>query len=211
MAAKPYKRSVYLIKTGLQLRYMTIMLISMLIMSFVVGWTIYYSIWDPISSEELTSIADLAQVFHGVNNALVWRLPFILIIAGAFSVFLSHKIAGPVYKFEQSAKRIAAGDLTLRIKLRKGDEMQSLADIFNSMTESLENLVITDRKIISRIIGIARNMPSDSEELKSMSPDESKKLIAELGSAIEDLRMVTGNFIVSEESSEEALEDTSDS
>ncbi|NIQ09709.1 MAG: HAMP domain-containing protein, partial [Gammaproteobacteria bacterium] len=38
---------------------------------------------------------------------------------------------------QEGAARIAAGDLNYRIKIRTGDELESLADEFNHMTGQL--------------------------------------------------------------------------
>ena len=46
------------------------------------------------------------------------------------TVFFSHKVAGPVYRFEKVCHNMIAGDYTDQIHLRKGDEMQNLVASF---------------------------------------------------------------------------------
>lgn len=59
-----------------------------------------------------------------------------LIVASAFfSVYLTHKIAGPLYRLEKHAAALAQGDLSIRIRLRAGDELHELADMINEAVE----------------------------------------------------------------------------
>ena len=47
------------------------------------------------------------------------------------TIFFSHKVAGPVYRFEKVCNNIINGIYTDEIRLRHGDEMQNLARLFN--------------------------------------------------------------------------------
>jgi methyl-accepting chemotaxis protein len=53
----------------------------------------------------------------------------ILIIPLIFfaSMLMSHRVSGPVYRFERSAEALANGDLTVRVRLREKDEMKEAA------------------------------------------------------------------------------------
>lgn len=50
---------------------------------------------------------------------------------GYVSLILSHKIAGPAYALARDLKRLADGDLTVEIQLRKGDFHLEAADALN--------------------------------------------------------------------------------
>lgn len=64
------------------------------------------------------------------------------LVVGVFlSLFLPQKIAGPIYRIEKGLKEIAAGDLTVAIKLRDNDTLQDLADSVNQTTSSLRSKV----------------------------------------------------------------------
>jgi nitrate/nitrite-specific signal transduction histidine kinase len=57
---------------------------------------------------------------------------FIVIVQIVFmTVFFSHKIVGPVYRFETVCHNMIEGKYTDQIKLRKGDELQNLAGLIN--------------------------------------------------------------------------------
>ncbi len=57
------------------------------------------------------------------------------------TLLVSHKIAGPMYRFDSDIKRIADGDLKFRIRIRKGDQFQEVALSLNTMIESLASRV----------------------------------------------------------------------
>jgi methyl-accepting chemotaxis protein len=193
-----YRRSKFLVKKGLQFRYMWVIVITMLFMTMISSWIIYFTIWSGISSGDLKTAADLANIFDKVNHDLmVWIPIFIALIAFA-SIFVSHRIAGPIYRFEESAKMIAEGDLSLKIHLRKGDELKDLANTFNTMTEKLEKIVKNDRKVISKIIHIIKELPMDlkSDDLSSKRKDE---IIQELVTIVDDLKLVTSSYQLSKD------------
>ena len=54
-----------------------------------------------------------------------------------FSLILSHKIAGPAYALARDLKKLADGDLTVEIHLRKGDFHLEAADALNFTTTLL--------------------------------------------------------------------------
>lgn len=182
-----FKRKTFLIKKGMQLRYMGVIIVAMLAVALVVGFTIYFTIWDNISDPG-QSLSSINTIFEKSNIKLCYSIAALIIFIAIASVFVSHKIAGPVFRFEQSVKSIAEGDLTLRIHLRKGDELMDLADMFNEMVESLEKIVKIERVH-------AEKMKNALEKLKSNS---NKKEVEEiLSSVMNDLESFNNQFKIS--------------
>jgi methyl-accepting chemotaxis protein len=74
-------------------------------------------------------------------------------LAGAFAVslLLSHRIAGPLFRFEKSAERVGAGDLSFRVALRQADEFGAFQDKFNGMLASLKDRVSLDAAGAARV------------------------------------------------------------
>lgn len=68
-------------------------------------------------------------------NSLLWVFGigvFLVVIQIVLlTIFFSHKVAGPVYRFEKVCNNIIKGIYTDEIRLRQGDEMQNLARLFN--------------------------------------------------------------------------------
>jgi nitrogen fixation/metabolism regulation signal transduction histidine kinase len=51
------------------------------------------------------------------------------------TVFFSHKLAGPIYRLEKACHSIIEGNYAEKIFLRKGDEMQNLAQLMNEAVQ----------------------------------------------------------------------------
>lgn len=196
-----HRRRTYLIKTGLQLRYMGIIISTMLMVAFGVGWIIYHTSWSRIANTPDLTLDKLSMIFDSVNVILVqWIIIFIFIIA-ILSIFVSHKIAGPVYRLEETSRIIASGDLTYQVHLRHGDELGDLQEAFNKMSDSLRKIVATDREIIERLI-VAGNRLKDTLKDKKQHPEEIEGVAKDLYAIIEELRLVTSGFKIDDSATE---------
>lgn len=134
------RRKKYFIKTGLQLRYLKIIILAMILPSFLFGACLYYLIFY-LMAEQLgipESIAyNLFPVFRKINLILLLGLPIISILILFWGLLISHRIAGPVYRIEKELQRIADGDFSIRIRLRKKDELVSLAEGINKLLDKI--------------------------------------------------------------------------
>ena len=70
-------------------------------------------------------------------------------------LFISHKIAGPMFRFEQDLKDIGQGDLTKKISLRKKDQFTNLSDSLNIMTATLNKKVFSTQAEVAQLIEMA--------------------------------------------------------
>lgn len=204
-----HRRRTYLIKTGLQLRYMGIIISTMLLVAFGVGWTIYHTSWSRIANTQDLTIDKLAEIFDNVNGILTrWIVVFVFVIA-ILSIFVSHKIAGPVYRLEETTRIIASGDLTCQIHLRHGDELQDLQEAFNQMSDALRKMVAKDREVIEKLVATGNRLKETIDQ-KKLDPETLEQVNRELHAVTEELRLVTSGFKIDEQSdTKEASEATS--
>jgi methyl-accepting chemotaxis protein len=70
-------------------------------------------------------------------------------------LFISHKIAGPMLRFEKELKEIGQGDLTKKIRLRKKDQFNEIAEGLSSMTASLGEKVLTIQTELEQLMEAA--------------------------------------------------------
>ena len=135
-----FKRRTIFIKKNLQLRYMLLIVVSVLcglaIMTLELTATIsdlfdaYPVLMQPIYDEFIPIISDF-----------FYKIAIYVLFVVLISAILSHKMAGPVYRFEQTCKAIAKGDFSQRVHLRKGDQFTELQDEFNKMMDVVENRI----------------------------------------------------------------------
>jgi methyl-accepting chemotaxis protein len=81
------------------------------------------------------------EILGRTNKRILINCIPLLILIGWGTIFLSHRIAGPLYRFDQCFQTIIKGDLTVRARLRKGDEAIWLSNRFNEMTQSLDHRI----------------------------------------------------------------------
>ncbi len=146
-------RRKYFVKRGLQFRYIGVVFGIALLASIVAGYTVFITGWT-LLGEKLASVypqGRLIQVFRTANVALARNLLFVSPLIFILGLLFSHKIAGPLYRIEKSVYEISKGNLSLKIKLRKGDELLSLAGTINNMTENINKTMVSSKEAMSEI------------------------------------------------------------
>lgn len=67
------------------------------------------------------------------------------------SLFVARRVVHPLQTLREGVERIGSGDLSLRLQLRTGDEIEVLAEEFNKMTAALEEAYKNlERKVAER-------------------------------------------------------------
>jgi len=143
------KRGIVIIKKGLQAKFIAIVLVSVILSISLILGDLYYTFGRDVVADLMDP--GLYELFVQINKVLVAKLLIYLVVVAVVTVFMSHKLVGPIYRFEKSTEVVAGGDLTYRVKLRKGDELLELQDSFNKMVESLQARVAKDREIAQKI------------------------------------------------------------
>jgi methyl-accepting chemotaxis protein len=136
-ATPDYKamRRRYLINKRMQIKYAVwiaaVLVIVVLLMqahTFLVIKMAEPEFGNPLLTAPLKELQRY-MLFTGLVYAVV--IPIL-------SIFLSHKIAGPLFRLEKTIREALASDGPVRpIKLREEDELQSLADLINQLLARL--------------------------------------------------------------------------
>jgi len=184
------RRKNYFIKKRFQLSFLYRFVILLLLEAvFIAGLLMY------ISSDTLTTgyHDSILTIENTPNFFLVPTILIILIvglgigIAGMIVfIFLSHRIAGPLYRFEQDLKEVSAGDLTKRINLRKTDQLMEIKESINMLIGLLDERI---RRIKKHLLEL--------EELVSKKDDPEsvariRKIIELLKEDIDKFRITSG-------------------
>ncbi len=139
-------RRHYFIKRMFQLKMILQFIVILIIGGVILGFVLYY-----FADNELET-----KLFHAhmrILNTKDILMPtiiltfisvFILVtlITSYTVLYLSHKIAGPLYKFEKVTEEIGNGNFKVNVKLRKKDELIPLQTAFENMIEKLEIKII---------------------------------------------------------------------
>jgi HAMP domain-containing protein len=80
------------------------------------------------------------QIYHGLHQMVLllsaFTILFTLIVAGV-ALRLSHRTAGPLYRFQRVFNDIRDGKIDCRVTLRPLDDFQEVALAFNQMMDKL--------------------------------------------------------------------------
>jgi methyl-accepting chemotaxis protein len=139
-------RTRILVKPGFQKKMMIIMILVVVIAVNLVGGLVFGFITTTLEDELLQSAAGSIDPSHTAvvkDHLFEYIFPKVLIAEGltilvlAFlSLRLTHHIAGPVYRLEQSMHAMAQGQLGLRTAFRERDEFVELATALNELGDS---------------------------------------------------------------------------
>ncbi len=134
-------RISFVTKNPLQLKYLTLIMISIIIPLVLVGGCLYYLIFQ-IMAEQLALPEVIAQnlipVLHKINLFLLIGLPPIVILLFIWGVTLTHRMIGPLERLENDLLKISKGDYSVRLKLRKNDDLKPIAEVLNNITVKLK-------------------------------------------------------------------------
>lgn len=93
----------------------------------------------------------LRLTFSFINPVIEVSL-ILAVFAIIIGILLTQRVVNPIAEVMAAAERVAAGDLTTRIKVKKGsDDLSMLVDHFNAMTESLEKNDFERRQLLADV------------------------------------------------------------
>ncbi len=197
MASWLWRRRNYLINKEFQFRYMGRIIFGMVVMALIVSFTVYYTTWARIMDEfyNIPRIAaQFAPLFASVNRTMFLILILFVLLAAVLSIFMSHSIAGPIYRFEKSLQAIASGDLTLRVGLRKTDEFKHIAETLNLMVSELRNNLSSDRELIDELASISGRLQTTGAQSGDPLPPALTRDLGQLSQTLDRLQKSISRF-----------------
>ena len=176
-----FRRKNYFIKKRFQTNFSVYFVILIILEAFLIGTLFLY-----VSRGTLTT-AYLPEGLRIECTASFFQVSFILIslivavtiglsATGVF-IYLTHRMAGPLYRFEKSLEEIASGgNLCYRISLRKTDQFEELQDALNSFIKHMDNKVGDIKQEAISILRMLERGKLDDRELKEACRKLKEKL-----------------------------------
>lgn len=81
--------------------------------------------------------ASLTDKQHIMLYTLVGALSLLVVLIGFAGIFVTHKVAGPIFKMKRQISDVGEGRLKIPGKLRKGDELVEFFETFETMVVNL--------------------------------------------------------------------------
>lgn len=182
-------RKNYFIKPGFQTKLTVIILLIVVIVANIVGGVVY----GLLSGS--TIIDQISKAFE-IDNYRDLLLPVILfaelvaiIIVTFIGVFVSHTMAGPVYRFEKVLDDVAGGELDSHFNLRTSDEFQDLALSINNLIGTL-NSKVAEIKVYSNNITNLMNEIDSPKAMTIYDIENIKNTMQKLSASINYFKMI---------------------
>jgi len=164
------QRKQVIVKKDIQYTYIALVFFSALI-AFILSSAeiVWFLLKTAETHPELCAVIDLFVSAMPMFLIKAW-IYFALVVIVA--VVISHRLAGPIFKFEKICAMISDGDLTGRVYLRKGDKLTGLQYKFNHMMSNFHS-VVTEYEAFRE--EAAKTLPEDSP-LRKRAEDLSAKI-----------------------------------
>lgn len=138
----PFYKRIYFIEKQLQTKYivLTILLLLLYTLLFVVILIFPYII--PLTYDApIEEQAKAARMLLALHKSIWPALAAVILIMSSTSIFITHKIAGPVYRLKKILAEISGGNLDITIRLRKRDDLKDLAEGLNLVIDDFRGVV----------------------------------------------------------------------
>jgi len=182
MSKYKIKRKNYFIKKGFQLSFSFYFIVLMIWEAFLIGGLLYYVSRGTMTTAYMEGGIRMENTisFFLVNFILISLIVIVTIGLSALAVFiyLSHRMAGPLYRFEKSLDDVgSSGDFRYRVRLRKKDEFGRLQEALNNFFARTEERISGLKKEVDILNDVLSAEFPDNHRLK----ESTDKLKEELG------------------------------
>lgn len=97
--------------------------------------------------------------------SLIGGLALMVVIIGLLGIYVTHKVAGPIYKMKMLLRQVGEGKLVFHGKLRKGDELQDFFDAFATMVDKLRARQAKEVDELAKALALARSSGASGESI----------------------------------------------
>jgi nitrogen fixation/metabolism regulation signal transduction histidine kinase len=175
-----YKRSIFLINPKFQIRFSLVICSLIYLSSLIYPFTIIelfntFTRLNPQAVEGLKTAKSELIVFLILYQLLFVGIVFILCI------FMTHKIAGPIYKLSNYLRTIAAGTPPTIITFRDGDHFQDLARDVNAVFDVMAEQREEDFAYLTEVRSYLNN-------LSLVVPEDKRPLLEEVNARLKDIQ-----------------------
>lgn len=183
----PFRRRNYFIKKKFQLDFSVKFLVIIVIEAILAIGLFLYLSKDTLTTAYFGSELKIARTYDFFLPTLLFSNLIIVGITGIIGIvaliFLSHRLAGPLYRFENVLSDLSKGDLTQRFKLREKDEFVELQNRINALAIALDinmgNIksgVFEVSKLVSKMQNATASNTSAEKDMERLLSDLSEKL-----------------------------------
>jgi len=114
----------------------------------------------------------------------------ILLVVGAASMWFARRLAIPLDRLANTARRFGAGDITARAELHRDDEVGAVGRAFDDMAERTANVIASQRRLMADVSHELRTPLSRIRvalELAAEDPVAAKDVLADVAGDLDEI------------------------
>ncbi len=108
------------------------------------------------------------------------------VLISTVALFASHKIAGPLIRFQHHIHELCKGNFLQHVQFRRGDQNHSLPDTFNQLCERFRKRVIVIQNVKEELIQIHNNLALNP--IDTLSKEDKTKIFNQINELEKKLR-----------------------
>lgn len=184
MSLAGYKRRIYLINPRFQVRFSLLVSLIIFISSVIYPLTILDLI-DKFAGMMSSQSPELVAQLEDKKITLIvilglWQIGFTS-LAFITCIFMTHKVAGPLYKVQKYLATIRDGQISGKLFFRNGDYFKEIADDLNETFETIQENYKNDFVYLSEVNAYLNN-------LSLVVPDDKKVVLKEITQKLTEIQ-----------------------
>jgi methyl-accepting chemotaxis protein len=186
MSEKNESRRKIFINKAFQGRFILNVLLLLLMSFFCSALMIYWLTGGDLMAESQSAHASIEDSLKHLGASIFIGNLVAILVAGVGILFLvlyaSHKIAGPMFRFEKLCQHIGDGQLDTITKLRKDDQLQDMGRAFEDMVIKLRERRDVRAKTVEKLHAELDNIQKNQAHTSDLSGqvEEMRRLLMQL-------------------------------
>lgn len=165
MGRSPFRRRQFLV-VSFQNRMLLFTFLYFVATVIIFAAVLFFPLMSQLNTESLSQAERgiVAGEFLSLHYRFWPAIPLVFIMIAAHSILISHRVAGPLYRFRRVFKAVMGGDLSAGVRLRKNDYLQSDAELLSEMVNSLRSRVQGLGHLSDRLQGVLTDLSIAAED-----------------------------------------------
>lgn len=176
----PPKRRLrnYLLDARFQLKYTGYVVIVTLLVAGTLGYLAYEQSraqtemltisWAMQGETEAFIEQQAAEYDRNLLSAIIGGVLVLTLALGVVGIFITHRVVGPAYKMKLLFQHVTDGHLSLKGRLRKGDELQDVFLVYEKMIETLRERQREEIGLLASGIESARAAGATDDQVRDL-------------------------------------------
>lgn len=154
-------------QTKFILKFCLIVVLSSLVLSFFIIFLSRGSTTVTIENARVMVKGSADFIFPIMLQTLLIATVFSAAAVSVLTLFISHRISGPLYRMKREIDILKSGDLTPSFKIRENDQLQHLASALSELSGSLRDKHKAVKEKASQLRDLLRQPQYNKEAVES--------------------------------------------